>query len=41
MKEFKIFLTKIRPTSLLTEDPLVKAKGYQSLEKASKPHFRE
>ena len=41
MKEFKIFLIKIRPTSLLTEDPLVKAKGYQSLEKASKPHFRE
>ena len=41
MKEFKTFLTKIRLTVPLKEDQLVRAKGYQSLKKASKPHFRK
>ena len=36
MKELKTFLTKIMPTSLLIEDPLVRAKGVPKFGKSIK-----
>ena len=41
MKELKTILSKMKLIVPLTENPLVRAKGYQSLEKVSKPHFKK